>query len=138
MLLGRSMMMRKSRSYFWKVWSGHYNISWYHTHSYPFRDYCTKLLLWKTRGLSLERREGVLIRDRLEVVPVPVILLPKVHLFVADPGNKLSRPKLLLKQTHQQDLLLLIYPPTGHASSVDRQDTMLITILIGLLIPPQL
>ena len=49
----------------------------------------------------MERREGLLTKDRLEVVPVPVILLPKVHLLVAVPGNKLSRPKLLLKQTHQ-------------------------------------
>jgi hypothetical protein len=91
-------------------------------------------LLWKTRGLSLERREGLLTRDRLEVVPVPVILLFKVHLLVAVPGNRLNRHKLLLKQALQQDLLLLIHPQTGYASSVDSLDTMPTTVPIGLLI----
>jgi hypothetical protein len=44
----------------------------------------------------LERREGLLTRDKLELVPVPVILLLKVHLLVAVPGNKLNKPNLLL------------------------------------------
>jgi hypothetical protein len=82
----------------------------------------------------LERREGLLTRDRLEVVPVPVILLFKVHLLVAVPGNRLNRHKLLLKQALQQDLLLLIHPQTGYASSVDSLDTMPTTVPIGLLI----
>jgi hypothetical protein len=73
----------------------------------------------------LEKKEGLLIRDRLEVIPVPDILLLKVHLLVAVPGNKLNRHKLLLlKQAPQRDLFLLIHPPTGHASSVDCVDTM--------------
>jgi hypothetical protein len=83
----------------------------------------------------LEKREGLPTRDRLEVVSVPVMLLPKVHLLVAVPGNKLNRHKLLLlKQAPQQDLLLLIHPPTDHASSVDSLDTMPTTIPIGMLI----
>jgi hypothetical protein len=86
----------------------------------------------------LERREGLLTRDRLGVVPVPVILLLRVHLPVAVPSNKLSRPKLLLKQTHQLDLLLLIPPQTCHASSVDRLDTMPTTVPIEKLTPLEL
>jgi hypothetical protein len=82
----------------------------------------------------LERREGPLTRDKLEVVPIPVMLLLKVHLLVAVPGNKLSRRKLLLKQALQLDLLLLILLQTGHASSVDRLDTMPTIVPIGLLI----
>jgi hypothetical protein len=66
------------------------------THSRPSGDYWTKLLLWKTRGLSLERRKGLLTKDRLGGAPVPVILLHKVHLLVAVPGNKLNRHRLLL------------------------------------------
>jgi hypothetical protein len=31
----------------------------------------------------LEKREGLLTRDRLEVVPVPDIILLKLHLLVA-------------------------------------------------------
>jgi hypothetical protein len=85
-------------------------------------------LLWKIRGLSLEIREGLLTKDRLGVVPVPVILLLKVHLLMAVLGNKLNRPKLLLKQALQLDLLLLIHPPTGHASSVDKLDIMPTTL----------
>jgi hypothetical protein len=82
----------------------------------------------------LERREGPLTRDKLEVVPIPVMLLLKVHLLVAVPGNKLSRRKLLLKQALQLDLLLLILLQTGHGSSVDRLDTMPTIVPIGLLI----
>jgi hypothetical protein len=90
-------------------------------------------LLWKTRGLNLERREGLLTRDMLEVVPIPVILLLKVHLLVAVPGSKLNRHKLLLlKQAPQRDLLLLIHPQTGYASSVDRLDIMPIIVPTGL------
>jgi hypothetical protein len=71
----------------------------------------------------LERREGPLTMDRLEVVPVPVILLFKAHQLVAVPVNKLNQPNLLLlKQALQLDLLLLIHPQIGHASSVDRLD----------------
>ena len=82
----------------------------------------------------MERREGPLTRDKLEVVPIPVMLLLKVHLLVAVPGNKLSKRKLLLKQALQLDLLLLILLQTGHASSVDRLDTMPTIVPIGLLI----
>jgi hypothetical protein len=83
----------------------------------------------------LEKREGLPIRDRLEVVPVPVILLLKVHLLVVDPGSKLNRHKLLLlKQAPQQDMLLLIHPPTDHALSVDSLDTMPTTVPTELLI----
>jgi hypothetical protein len=82
----------------------------------------------------LERREGPLTRDKLEVVPIPVMLLLKVHLLVAVLGNKLSRRKLLLKQALQLDVLLLILLQTGHASSVDRLDTMPTIVPIGLLI----
>jgi hypothetical protein len=58
--------------------------------------------MWKIRGLSLEKREGLPTRDRWEVVPVPIILLLKVHLLVAVPGNQLNRHKLLLlKQAPQ-------------------------------------
>ena len=80
----------------------------------------------------MEKKEGLLIRDKLEVVPVPDILLLKVHLLVAVPGNKLNRHKLLLlKQAPQRDLLLLIHPQTGHASSVDSLDTMPTIVPIG-------
>jgi hypothetical protein len=83
----------------------------------------------------LERREGLLTRDRLDVVPVPVILLLKVHLLVAVSGNKLNRHKLLLlKQAPQRDLLLLIHPQKGHVLSVDSLDNMPTTVPIGLLI----
>jgi hypothetical protein len=102
---------------------------------HPSRDYSTKQLLWKTRGLSLEKRGKLLTRDKMEVVHVPVILLLKVHLLVAVPSNKLNRPnQLLLKQGLQLYLLLLIHPQIGHASSVGRLDTMPTTIPIGLLI----
>jgi hypothetical protein len=86
----------------------------------------------------LERKEGPLTRDRLEVVPIPVILHLKVHLPVAVLGNILSNPKLLLKQTLQRDLLLLIHPPTGHASNVDRLVIMRTIVPTGLLTPLQL
>jgi hypothetical protein len=81
----------------------------------------------------MERKEGLLTKDRLEVVLVPVILHLKVHLPMVVPGNRLNRHKLLLKQALQLDLLLLIHPQTGHASSVDRLDTMPTTVPIVLL-----
>jgi hypothetical protein len=85
----------------------------------------------------LEKREGLLTRDMLEVVLVPVILLLKVHLLVTVSGNKLNRHKLLLlKQAPQRDLLLLIHPQICHASSVDSLDTMPTTVPTGLLILP--
>jgi hypothetical protein len=84
----------------------------------------------------LDRRERPLSRDRLEVVLVPVIVHLKAHQLVAASGNKLNRPKLLLfKQALQLDLLPLIHPQTGHASSVDRLDIMPTTVPTGLLIP---
>jgi hypothetical protein len=83
----------------------------------------------------LEKRGKLLIRDKLEVVPVPIILHLKVLLLVAVPGNKLNRPNLLLlKQALQLDLLIIIHPQAGHASSVGRQDTMPTTVITGLLI----
>jgi hypothetical protein len=92
-------------------------------------------LLSKTIALSLERREGLLTRDKVGVVPVPVILLLKVHPLVAVSGNKLNRPNLLLiKQALQLDLLLLIHPQIGHASSVDRSVTMPTIVQTRLLI----
>jgi hypothetical protein len=95
-------------------------------------------LLWKTRGLSLEKRGKLLTRDKMEVVHVPVILLLRVHLLVAVLGNKLNGHKLPLKQALQLDLLPLIHPQTGHASSVDRLDIMPTIVPRGLLIPLQL
>jgi hypothetical protein len=97
--------------------------------SRPSKDYLTKLLLWKTRGVSLERKEWLLTKDRLEVVPVLAIPPLQVHQLVAVPGSKLNRHQLLLrKQAPQQDLLLLTHPPIGHASSADNQDTMPTTV----------
>jgi hypothetical protein len=81
----------------------------------------------------MERKEGLLTKDRLEVVLVPVILHLKVHLPMVVSGNRLNIHKLLLKQALQLDLLLLIHPQTGHASSVDRLDTMPTNVPIGLL-----
>jgi hypothetical protein len=81
----------------------------------------------------MERKEGLLTKDRLEVVLVPVILHLKVHLPMVVPGNRLNRHKLLLKQALQLELFLLIHPQTGHTSSVDRLDTMPTTVPIGLL-----
>jgi hypothetical protein len=95
-------------------------------------------LLWKTRGLSLEKRGKLLTRDKLEVLLVPVILHLKVHLPVVILGNRLNRHKLLLKKALQLNLLLLIHPQTGHVSSVERLYTMPTTVLTGLLIPLQL
>ena len=46
----------------------------------------------------MERREVLLTREMLGVVPVPVILHLKVHQLVAVPGNRLNIHKLLLKQ----------------------------------------
>jgi hypothetical protein len=74
----------------------------------------------------------------LEVVLVPIMLHPKAHQLVAVPGNRLNRPKLLLKQAPQQDMLLLMHPQTGHASNVDRLDIMPTTVPTGLLTPLQL
>jgi hypothetical protein len=71
----------------------------------------------------------------MEVVPVPVMLHLKAHQLVAVPGNRLNRPKLLLKQTLQRDLLLLMHPQTGHASNVDMSVIMPTTVPKGLLIP---
>jgi hypothetical protein len=80
----------------------------------------------------LEKREGMPTRDKLGVVLVLDILLLKVHLLVAVPGSKLNRHKLLLrKQALQLDLLLLIHPQTGHASSMDSLDTMPTTVPTG-------
>jgi hypothetical protein len=76
----------------------------------------------------LEKRGKLLTKDKLGVVPIPVVLLLRVHLLVAVPGNRLNRHKLLLKQALQPDLLLLIHPQTGHASNVDRLDIMLTTV----------
>jgi hypothetical protein len=84
----------------------------------------------------LDRRERPLSRDRLEVVLIPVIVHLKAHQLMVASGNKLNRPKLLLfKQALQLDLLPLIHPQTGHASSVDRLDIMPTTVPTGLLIP---
>jgi hypothetical protein len=81
--------------------------------------------LWKIIGLNLEKREGLLTRDMLGVVPVLDILLLKVLLLVVVLGNKLNKHKLSLrKQALQLDPLLLILPPTGRASSVESLDTM--------------
>jgi hypothetical protein len=72
-----------------------------HTFS-PSKDYWTKLLLWKPRGLSLEKRERLLTRDRMEVVPVLDILLLKEHPLMVVPDSKLNRHLLLLlKQAPQ-------------------------------------
>jgi hypothetical protein len=86
----------------------------------------------------LEKIGKLLTRDKLEVVPIPVILYLKVHLPVAVPINRLNRHKLLLKQALLLDLLLLIHPQTGRALSVDRLDTMPTIVPIGLLILLQL
>ena len=84
--------------------------------------------------MSYERREGILTRDRLEVVPIPVILHLKVHQLVAVLGNRLNRPNLLLlQQTPRQNLLLLIHPQIGHASNVDRLNIVPTTVPTGLL-----
>jgi hypothetical protein len=69
------------------------------------------------------------------VVPVPDIILLKVHLFVAVSGSKLNKHQLLLlKQAPQWDLLYLIHLQIGHASSVVSRDTMPTTVPTGLLI----
>ena len=87
----------------------------------------------------MEKRGKLLTRDKLEVVPVPIILHLKVHLLVAVPGNKLNRPNLLiLKQALQLDLLLLIHPQTGHASNVDILEIMLTNVQTKQLTPLQL
>jgi hypothetical protein len=87
----------------------------------------------------LEKRGKLLTRDKLEVVLIPVILLLKVHLLVAVPGNKLNRPNLvLLKQALQLDLLLPIHPQTDHASNVDILDIMLTNVQTEQLTPLQL
>jgi hypothetical protein len=89
--------------------------------------------------MSLEKRGKLLTMDKLEVVPIPVILLLKIHLLVAVLGNKLNRPNLLLlKQALQLDLLLLIHPQTGHASNVDGLDIMLTTVPTEQLTPLRL
>jgi hypothetical protein len=81
----------------------------------------------------LERKEGLVTKDRLEVVPVLAILPLQVHQLVAVPGSKLNMHKLLLrKQAPQQDPLLLTHPPTRHASSVDNWDTTPTTVPTGL------
>jgi hypothetical protein len=80
----------------------------------------------------LEKREGLLTRDMLGVVPVLDILLLKVLLLVVVPGNKLNKHNLSLrKQALQLDPLLLILPPTCRASSVESLDTMPTTVPIG-------
>jgi hypothetical protein len=77
----------------------------------------------------LDRKEGLLTKGKLEVVPVLAMLPLQVHQLVEVPDNKLNRHQLLLrKQASQQDLLLLTQPPIGHASSVDNRDTMPITV----------
>ena len=77
----------------------------------------------------MERKEGLLTKGRLEVVPVLAILPLQVHQLVEVPDNKLNRHQLLLrKQAPQQDPLLLTQPPTGHASSVDNRDTTPTTV----------
>ena len=45
----------------------------------------------------MEKIGKLLTRDKLEVVPVPIILHLKVHLPVVVLGNILNRHKLLLK-----------------------------------------
>jgi hypothetical protein len=50
--------------------------------------------------VSSERKEGLPTRDKLEVVPIPVILPLKVHQLVAVPGSKLNRHQLLLASKH--------------------------------------
>jgi hypothetical protein len=81
----------------------------------------------------LERKEGLLTRGRLEVVPVLAILPLQVHQLAAVPDNKLNGHLLLLrKQAPQQDPLFLTQPPTGPASSVDNWDTTPTTIPTGL------
>jgi hypothetical protein len=98
-----------------------------------------KAIALKHMRVELGEKGRLLTRDRLGAVPVPVILHPKAHQLFAVPGNRLNRPNHLLhKQTHHQDLLLLIHQETGHASSVDRLDIMLTTVPTGLLTPLQL
>jgi hypothetical protein len=48
--------------------------------------------------VSLERKEGLLTKDRLEVVHVLIILPLQVHQLMAVPGSKLNRHQLLLRK----------------------------------------
>jgi hypothetical protein len=108
-----------------------------HTFS-SFQRLLDKPIALENKRVELGKRGRLLTKDRWEVAPVPVILQPKAHQLVAVLGNKLSRPKLLLKQALQRDLLLLIHPQTCHASNVDKPVIMPTTVQIGLLILLQL
>jgi hypothetical protein len=97
-----------------------------------------KVIALEHRRVELGEKRRATNQDRLGVVLVPIILHLKVHQLVAVPSNRLNKPKLLLKQTLQQDLLLLMHPQTGHGSSVGRLDILPTTVPIGSLIQLQL
>jgi hypothetical protein len=97
-----------------------------------FQRLLDKAIAVENERFGLEKRKGLPTRDRLGVIAVLDILLLKVHLLVIVLGNKLNKPNLLLlKQAPQRDLLLLIHPPTCHASSVDSLDIMPTTVPTG-------
>src|SRR5689334_21638561 len=107
------------------------------SHTFPsFKRVLDKARALEHKRVELGEKRRILTRDRLAVVLVPVMLHLKAPQLVAVLGNRIHRPNLLLpKQALQRDLLLLMHPPTGHASNVDRLVIMLTTVPIGLLTP---
>ena len=64
----------------------------------------------------MERKERLLTKGRLEVVPVLAILPLQVHQLVAVLDNKLNRHQLLpRKQAPQHALLVVVLGATGPA-----------------------
>jgi hypothetical protein len=109
------------------------------SHTFPsFQRLLDKAIALENKGAELGEKRKATNQGQAKSSSHPVILHLKVHLPVVVPGNRLNTHKLLLKQALQLDLLLLIPPQTGHVSSVDRLDTMLTIVPIGLLLLLQL
>jgi hypothetical protein len=61
-----------------------------------FQRLLDKAIVVENKRFEFGEKRRLPTRDKLGVVPVPVILLLQVHLLVAVLGNKLNKHKLLL------------------------------------------
>jgi hypothetical protein len=103
------------------------------SHTFPsFQRLLDKAIALENKRVELGEKRKSTNQGQTRSSSRPRYTAFKAHQLVAVPGNKLKRPNQLLKQTHQQGLLLLIHPQTGHASNVDRLDIMPTTVPTGL------
>jgi hypothetical protein len=104
------------------------------SHTFPsFQRLLDKAIALENKRVELGEKRKATKQEQVRSSSHPRYTAFKAHQLVAVPGNRLKRPnQLLLKQTHQRGLLLLIHPETSHASNVDRLDIMPTTVPTGL------